>query len=295
MEKERYESYVSLLKKELIPALGCTEPIAIAYASAKASQVLNSVPSHIMAECSGNIVKNVMGVIVPNSDNNKGIEIAATLGAIAGDANAGLNVLEKVTEDQIEECKKLVASGFCKCVLAEGVDNLYVKITAHEGVSEAEVTVSHTHTNITRIAKDGIIIFEKPETERQKDNFYKTMSISEILDFAKEVRLSDVRDILKMQIKCNTAISNEGLTHSYGANIGKTVIKRGNADFSSRIKGKVAAGSDARMNGCSMPVVINSGSGNQGLAVSLPVIEFAKEKNLTEDELLRGLLVSNLV
>ena len=295
MEKERYESYVSLLKKELIPALGCTEPIAIAYASAKASQVLNYVPSHIMAECSGNIVKNVMGVIVPNSDNNKGIEIAATLGAIAGDANAGLNVLEKVTEDQIEECKKLVASGFCKCVLAEGVDNLYVKITAHEGVSEAEVTVSHTHTNITRIAKDGIIIFEKPETERQKDNFYKTMSISEILDFAKEVRLSDVRDILKMQIKCNTAISNEGLTHSYGANIGKTVIKRGNADFSSRIKGKVAAGSDARMNGCSMPVVINSGSGNQGLAVSLPVIEFAKEKNLTEDELLRGLLVSNLV
>ena len=114
MEKERYESYVSLLKKELIPALGCTEPIAIAYASAKASQVLNSVPSHIMAECSGNIVKNVMGVIVPNSDNNKGIEIAATLGAIAGDADAGLNVLEKVTEDQIEECKKLVASGFCK-------------------------------------------------------------------------------------------------------------------------------------------------------------------------------------
>lgn len=295
MEKERYEAYINLLKRELVPALGCTEPIAIAFAAAKAAQVLGERPERLHAACSGNIIKNVMGVVVPNSDNSKGIAIAATLGAIAGNPEDGLEVLEKITPEDIEACKALAADGFCQCSLAEGVNNLYIRIEVSAGAHLAEVTVSESHTNITKMVKDGEVIFEKPEDTTQSGQTLHHMSISEILEFANEADPGDLADVLDMQISCNTAISKEGLQKAYGANIGKTLIKKGNADFSSRVKGKVAAGSDARMNGCNMPVVINSGSGNQGLAVCLPVVEYAAEQQLPREKLLCGLAVSNLI
>lgn len=295
MEKEKYEGYVRLLRKELVPALGCTEPIAIAFAAAKAAQVLEKRPTHLTVYCSGNIIKNVMGVVVPNSDHHKGIAIAAALGAVAGDADDGLEVLEKVQPEDIEVCKTLVKEGFCSCKLAEGVDNLYIRVEAVNGEDTAQVIVAQTHTNVVRIEKNGQLLFEKDAAHATEDHFARKMTISEILQFADVVSMEDVQGVLEMQISCNTAISMEGLVNAYGANIGKTLIKRGNADFSSRVKGKVAAGSDARMNGCNMPVVINSGSGNQGLAVSLPVIEYANEHQIAHERLLRALTVSNLM
>lgn len=295
MDREKYEAYISLIKNELVPALGCTEPIAIAYAAAKAAQVLGKRPEKLIAECSGNIIKNVMGVIVPNSDQNKGIAIAATLGAIGGNPDHGLEVLEYISREDIEYSKTLAAQGYCQYKLAEGVDNLYVHITAIAGEDTAEVILAENHTNIVKIVKNQDVVYEKNMSKGAADTFSKEMTVEEILEFAKNVDLDRVEDVLRQQIQCNTAISKEGLEKSYGANIGKTLIKKGNADFPSRVKGKVAAGSDARMNGCNMPVVINSGSGNQGLAVSLPVIEYALENGVSEEKMLRALIVSNLI
>lgn len=294
MKDEQMMKYVNLLEKELVPALGCTEPIALAYAAAKARQVLGKCPQHIIAYCSGNIIKNVKGVIVPNSGRQKGIEIAVALGAVAGDADSGLEVLESVKPKDVEIAKKLVDEGFCSCKLAEGVDNLYIRIYAEAETENSEVIVSERHTNIVKIAKNGKILFKKEES-LCKEDAGDNMTITEIFEFASTVDLELVREPLERQVVCNTAISREGLNNVYGANIGKMLIKRGNYDLFSRIKGKVAAGSDARMNGCNMPVVINSGSGNQGLAVSIPVVEYANEHQIYIDECLRALIVSNLV
>lgn len=296
MEQRKYNKCVDILKKELVPALGCTEPIAIAYAAARASKLLGAEPEKIEIECSGNIIKNVMGVIVPNSGNHKGVDVAATLGAIAGNSDAYLNVLESVTESDIDRCLELVKEGFCKCKLAEGVDNLYILAKVTKGENTAEVTLSETHTNIVKEVVNGEVLFEKSiEKNYEEESLADVVTISDILEFADCLDVKDVEEIFENQIQCNTAISREGMRNMYGANIGKTLVKRGNADFSSRVKGKVAAGSDARMNGCNMPVVINSGSGNQGLAVSLPVIEYANEKEIPKETLYRGLAVSNLI
>lgn len=296
MEQRKYNKCVDVLKKELVPALGCTEPIAIAYAAARASKLLGVEPEKIEVECSGNIIKNVMGVIVPNSGNHKGVDVAATLGAIAGNSDAYLNVLESVTEADIDKCLKLVEEGFCKCTLAEGVDNLYILAKVTKGENTAEVTLSETHTNIVKEVVNGEVLFEKSiEKNCEEESLADVVTISDILDFADCLDIKDVEELFENQIQCNTAISKEGMRNMYGANIGKTLVKRGNADFSSRVKGKVAAGSDARMNGCNMPVVINSGSGNQGLAVSLPVIEYANENEIPKETLYRGLAVSNLI
>lgn len=295
MDEKKKEKYISLLKSELVPALGCTEPIAVAFAAAKAAETLGQEPERLVAECSGNIIKNVMGVTVPNSGNQKGIAVAATLGAVAGNPADGLQVLESVTEEDIAYCQKKVDEGYCQCKLAEGVDNLYILIRAYSKDHAAEVTVAGTHTNIIRIAKDGAVLYEKDQTFEKDNVFSHEIILAEIIQFAKTVQIGEIEEVLENQIHCNVAISQEGLRNSYGANIGKTLIKRGNSDFASRVKGKVAAGSDARMNGCSMPVVINSGSGNQGLAVCLPVVEYAQEYQISREELIRALAVSNLV
>lgn len=295
MKKSSYESIVQLLKAELVPALGCTEPIAIAYAAAKARELLGMKPDKLVAECSGNIIKNVMGVIVPNSGGNKGIAIAAILGALAGDPNAELKVLESVHPKDIMEAKRLESQGYCKCLLAEGVNNLYIRMLAEAGEESAEVVISETHTHIIKLVKNGKVIFDEEKERGEKIEEYSSIDLSEIIEFADLADIEELREIFDRQIKYNTEISIEGLKGKYGANIGKTLIRTGNANLYSRIKGKVAAGSDARMNGCNMPVVINSGSGNQGMAVSIPVIEYATEKMLPEEKLYRALIVSNLV
>lgn len=295
MEERKTAKYISLLESELIPALGCTEPIAVAFAAAKAAEVLGEEPERLVAECSGNIVKNVMGVTVPNSGNQKGIAVAATLGAVAGNSSDGLQVLESVTERDISYCQKKVDDGYCQCLLAEGVDNLYIRIKAYSAEHITEVTVAGSHTNIVKIVKDGNALLEKEQTSAKDGLFSDEITLTEIIRFAETVQINEIEKTLENQINCNVAISQEGLKNSYGANIGKTLIKRGHADFASRVKGKVAAGSDARMNGCNMPVVINSGSGNQGLAVCLPVVEYAQERQMPRERLIRALAVSNLV
>lgn len=296
MDKQLYNNYVKILANELVPALGCTEPIAIAYASAKARQVLGCMPEAIELCCSGNIIKNVKGVKVPNSNGLKGIDVAATLGVVGGRADRELEVLEDVAQEDIERTKELVAEGFCTCTLKEGVENLYIVAKAIAGEHSAEVTIINRHTLITRIEKDGQVLFELAASEKSPEYVDKSLlNVKDILTFADEVDTEDVKAVLDRQIQMNCAIAEEGLKNPYGAQVGRTLLKEYGNDVKCRAKAKAAAGSDARMGGCSMPVVINSGSGNQGMTVSLPVIEFAKELGVNQDRLYRALVVSNLI
>lgn len=296
MDKSLYDNYVKILEHELVPALGCTEPIAIAYAAAKAREVLGEMPDCVELCCSGNIIKNVKGVKVPNSNGLKGIDVAATLGVVGGRAERELEVLEGVTQEDIEQTKKLVAAGFCRCRLKEGVENLYIVAKVIKGEHSAEVTIVNRHTLISRIIKNGKVLFQLATHEESPEYVDKSLlNVRDILAFADEVRIDDVREVLKRQIDMNSTIADEGLRHGYGAQVGRTILKEYGDDVKFRARARAAAGSDARMGGCSLPVVINSGSGNQGMTVSLPVIEFAKELKVSADKLYRALVVSNLI
>ena len=300
MDKKVYDAYVAILKTELVPALGCTEPIAIAFAAAKVRDVLGSFPETIRVEASGNIVKNVQGVTVPNSGGLKGIDVAATLGAVGGDAEIGLEVLSKITEEQIKKTKQLVDSGFCTCSLVDGKDNLYIRVTAKSGEDTAVVVVSEKHTNIVYVEKNGKVLIDVKSTGVKTDAGNEAnkslLSVRDIIRFADEVNIDDVRAVIERQIEYNTAISKEGLAREYGARIGRTLEKLYDKnDVRVRARAAAAAGSDARMSGCPLPVVINSGSGNQGMTVSLPVIEYAKEWNVPHDKLIRALVLANLI
>ena len=283
---------------ELKPALGCTEPIAIAFASATARATLQDMPDRITVECSGNIVKNVKGVTVPNSNGMKGIEAAAVLGAVGGDENKALEVLSSVTDDDIEKTKKLLASSICTTVLAEGVPGLYISVKAEKGSESAEATIIDCHNEICSLKKNGQLISSKNRSqgESDEDNLKKHLSVEGIIEYGREADLSMVEDVIRNQWTTNEKIAEAGLKEEYGATIGRTLIKRYDKDdVRIRARAKAAAGSDARMSGCSLPVVINSGSGNQGLTVSLPVIEYGKALSKTDDEIIRALAVSNLI
>ncbi len=323
MEEKIYRSYIEILKEELVPALGCTEPIAIAYAAAKAAEVLKNPDGriglskedrtedqknadwwkdgHLDVYCSGNIIKNVKSVTVPNSGGMRGIEAAALLGLCGGDASRELEVLEGITQEQRERTQLLLEKKFCTCYLQEGVANLYIRAVLTENGHTASVTIEDKHTNIIRIEKDSEVLFEKAAAADEKDESQEKsdkralLNVADILQFAQEVRISDIEDVIGRQIEMNTAISEEGLRNHYGAEVGRTLLSAYGDDVKIRAKAKAAAGSDARMNGCSMPVVINSGSGNQGMTCSLPVIEYAKELKVSEEKLYRALVVSNLV
>lgn len=299
MDQKLYTNHLEILKDELIMALGCTEPIAIAYAAAKARKLLGQMPEKCVVSCSGNIVKNVMGVTVPNSGGLKGIDVAAVLGIVGGDPDMDLAVLESVTKEDQEKTKELLNQKFCTCKLIEGVATLYIVVELRAGEHTALVEIQKTHKNITRMEKDGMSVLKK--TEADEENGHKAgdkqlLTVKNILEFADKVKIEDVEEILNRQIECNMAICREGLEHPYGAEVGRILID-GNEKPTVGLKARAfaAAGSDARMNGCPMPVVINSGSGNQGMTVSLPVIEFAKSLFCTEEQLYRALVVSNLV
>lgn len=297
MDSALYANYLNILKHELVPALGCTEPIAIAYASAKARQILGEFPDRIEMSCSGNIIKNVKGVTVPNSGGMKGIDVAAILGAVGGNADKALEVLEEITPEHIRKTKELAAKHICSCSLVENVANLYIVAKVIKGEHSAEVTIVNHHTNITRIVKDGRILQEQPveaeDTDAGVDK--STLTVKDILDFANEVKMEDIEEIIDRQVRMNTAISQEGLDNNYGAQIGKTLMHVWGKSVTTRACARAAAGSDARMGGCSMPVVINSGSGNQGMTVSLPVIVYAEEWEVSREKLFRSLVVSNLI
>ena len=284
----RNQDYINALKRELIPALGCTEPIAIAYVAAKARETLGVFPDYMEMLCSGNIIKNVKGVKVPNACGMRGVPIAATLGAIGGDASKELEVLQSVTPEHVEQAKQLLENHFFSYQLAEGVANLYISATAHYQDHFARVTVVNHHTCITEIVKDDTLLYQRDPDSVSDEPDWKLWSIHEILDFADHADLAPVQSLLDQQIEKNTAISNEGLSHPYGAEVGRTLLKSYGQDIRTRAMAKAAAGSDARMGGCTLPVVINSGSGNQGMTVSLPVIEYARELGVPKRKALSG-------
>ena len=299
MEKtdSRYSEYIQILKEELLPAMGCTEPIAIAYAAAKAAEVLGTRPERLLVEVSGNIIKNVKSVVVPHTGGLRGIPAAAAAGAAAGDAGAELEVISDVTPEQIEEIADFLRD---TPIEIRHVDNGHIfdiGVTASKGDDSAYVRIADYHTNIVTVRLNDSVLFHKeldvPTESGLTDR--SCLSIEGIVEFADIVDVEEVRETIERQIRYNMAIAEEGLAGDYGANIGSTMMLGHEYDLKYVMRSYAAAASDARMNGCELPVVINSGSGNQGITTSVPVIVYARANNKSKEELLRALCVSNLV
>lgn len=299
MEKtdKRYKTYIRILKEELVPAMGCTEPIALAYAGAKAREVLGGMPTHCVIEVSGNIIKNVKSVVVPNTDGLKGIEVATIAGIVAGDASKILEVISCVDTFQKESIKEYCNKIKITVQPLKSEEILDIKITIKNSIDTVVVRIANHHTNIVLIQKNNEILFEGVCGD--KENCVNTdrsiLNVKDIYEFAKNVNINDIQKIIERQICYNSAIAKEGLMNSYGANIGSVIMNSYGDDIKQRAKAMAAAGSDARMSGCELPVVINSGSGNQGMTASLPVIEYANELHSSKEELYRALVVSNLI
>ena len=288
--------YISLLQKEMRPAFGCTEPIALAYAAAKAASVLDEFPNHIHARCSANIIKNVKSVVIPNSGGRKGLAAATVLGAIVGHPERELEVLESATDEDRKWLGTLLEANFCTVELAEGVDNLYIEITATTDEHTAVVRIENAHTNITYVSIDGNVISETINEIKEAESSTCPRTFDSIYEFAKAGDISGILPSIKQQVEYNTAISNEGLSNDYGANIGRLLLLDDETpSLETKCKARAAAGSDARMSGCPLPVVICSGSGNQGLTVSMPIITTAEELGKTDEELYRALVFANLL
>lgn len=298
VDKALYDNHLSILRSELVVALGCTEPIAIAYAAAKARELLGELPEHCVCYCSGNIVKNVMGVTVPNSGGLKGIDVAALLGVVGGKADQELAVLDGITDEDRAKVREMLRDKVCECKLIENVATLYIVVELRAGEHSALVEIQNTHRNITRMMKDGKEIFRKEaeNAEEKKEHGDKSLlTVDNIIEFADAVSAEELEPVIGPQIEHNMAICREGLEHPYGAQVGRILIE-GNDHPTVGLKSRAyaAAGSDARMNGCPMPVVINSGSGNQGMTASIPVVVYAKELNSGADKMYRALALSNL-
>ena len=299
MEKSdiKYQSYIQILNEELIPAMGCTEPIALAYAAAKAREILGAIPDQVAIGASGSIIKNVKSVIVPNTDHLRGIPAAAAAGIVAGNAEKELEVISEVSKEQIEQMKRFLDTAK---ISVEHVDNgvtFDILVEVWKGSDHAKVRIANFHTNIVHMEKNGEVFFDIPvEDDSDKGLTDRSLlDVESIWDFVTTVHVADIQDLLKRQIEYNTAIAEEGLRNSYGANIGKVLLKTYGNDVRTRAKAMAAAGSDARMNGCELPVIINAGSGNQGMTCSLPLLEYAKEYQIGEDKLYRALALSNLI
>ncbi len=295
MDKKQYDNYVKILRAELIPAMGCTEPIAIAYAAAKARQVLGVMPERMVARCSGNIIKNVKGVNVPNAGGQKGVEVAAILGALAGKADLELQVISQVSDEAVEEVRKLNKARICTCELEEGVENLFIRIEAYAGEESAVVEIKTKHNHISRMEKNGEVLLVADDIPKADAGDKSQLNLKDILEFAETCDLADVDDLISKQIEYNTAISNEGLNNSWGAEVGRILMESGSGSVSTRAAARAAAGSDARMNGCAMPVVINAGSGNQGITCTMPVVTYAEELGVSTEKLHRAMVLTNLV
>lgn len=293
-----YNNYTKLLKKELTPAMGCTEPIAVAYASSKARQILDNKPEKIKVKCNANIIKNANGVTVPNSGNLKGIKAAAILGAIGGNPDKKLKVLTDIGENEIKLTKSLLKTDYCNIELIESKKKLHIIIEVSFGEEITQVEVVNGHLNIIEIIKNGEIIFNKQKEGRMANEFEKikdSLKVENIINYAENIDLEEVRIILQRQINLNKNISQEGLNQEYGLNIGSTILRYEEDSTKNRAKSAAAAASDARMSGSFLPVIINSGSGNQGITVSLPVVEYAKDLGVKSPKLLRALIISNLI
>ncbi len=293
-----YQNYVKILERELICAMGCTEPIALAYCAAKARSVLGCLPDAIRIEASGNIIKNTKSVVVPNTGGRHGMAAAAAIGVLGGDENARLQVISAVADEVKEKLGSYIDQTSFEIVPLESDSLLDMIVTVRSGSSCAKVRIADEHTNIILIEKDGEILFQKEpgvtEEQAEEEPDYSLLTVRDIYDFACTCDLDDVSAVLERQVRLNSEIADEGVRNSYGANIGKVLLTMGN-DVRIRAKARAAAGSDARMNGCELPVVICSGSGNQGMTTSLPVIEYARELGADTEKLYRALLISNLI
>jgi len=294
----KYSAYISILKEELIPAMGCTEPIALAYCAAKAREVLGCLPDKVVVGASGSIIKNVKSVIVPNTDRMKGIPAAAAAGIVAGDPSRELEVISTVTKEQIASMREFIKN---TPILVEHVDfglTFDIIVTVYNGEDYAKVRIVNYHTNIVRIEKNGEVLLDVVVDGEDESGLTdrSILNIADILDFANTVEIDAVKELLDRQIQYNTAIATEGLRGNYGSNIGSILLQTyGDDNVMIRAKAMAAAGSDARMNGCELPVIINSGSGNQGITTSLPVIEYARDYQASDERLYRALTVANLV
>lgn len=294
---EKYQAYVKILEEELVPAMGCTEPIALAYAAAKARETLGCLPDRMEIGASGSIIKNVKSVIVPNTGHLKGIPAAAAAGIVAGDASRELEVIADVSEEETKAIAEYLKN---TRITVEHIDQgitFDILVTVKKGDSYARVRIANYHTNIVLVEKDGEKLLDLPvEGEKEEGLTDRSLlDVEDIWDFINTVEIDDIRAVISRQIEYNTAIAKEGLRGDYGANIGSVLLSAYGDDVKNRAKAMAAAGSDARMNGCELPVIINAGSGNQGMTCSLPVLEYAKELKSGEDQLYRALALSNLV
>jgi L-cysteine desulfidase len=288
--------YTQILKEELLPSVGCTEPSAIAFAAAKAREILGAMPDRCVVELSGNMYKNTKSVVVPNTGGMKGIYTAVAAGLVVGEAESGLEVLANITEDKRAELIDCVEKEhYIEVVIREQVGVLYVSVNAFISGESARVTIDGGHLNIVSIEKNGGVIFETEREEELKSQpQYYLLNIEDIVQFANTVDLSELRPLLERQVAYNRAIADEGLAGDWGANVGKSILAAFGNSLQFRAAAAAAAGCDARMSGCGMPVIIMAGSGNQGLAVSVPVITYADEIKCSQDELHRALIVANL-
>ena len=294
--RDRYSAYIQILKEELVPAMGCTEPIALAYAAAKAREVLGEMPDRVLVEASGSIIKNVKSVIVPNTNHLKGIPAAATAGIVAGRPERELEVIAEVSPEEIAQMKEFLETVPIDVKHIDQGITFDIVVTLYKDHSYAKVRIANYHTNIVLIEKNHQILSQVAVEGESEEGLTdrSLLDMEHIWDFINTVDVADLKEILDRQIAYNTAISEEGLRGNYGANIGQVLLDTYGDDIRTRAKAKAAAGSDARMNGCELPVVINSGSGNQGITTSIPVIEYAKELNVGEEKLYRALALSNL-
>lgn len=295
-KKEIYSAYTEILKEELMAAMGCTEPIALAYAAAIARRELNDLPDKVLVQTSGSIIKNVKSVIVPNTGHLKGIPAAVSAGIVAGNPDKELEVIADVSKDDIKNIEKFMQE---KEIVVEHLDEgiiFDIVITLYKGEDYAKVHIINSHTNVVlvehnhQVLKSSDCLNDMPSDTVK----YELLNMKDIWDYINHVELVDIKDILDRQIAYNMAIAEEGLRADYGANIGKVILSSDANSLKARAAAMAAAGSDARMNGCELPVIINSGSGNQGITVSVPVITYAKELKATDEQLYRALALSNL-
>ena len=292
----KYQNYVRILNEELIPAMGCTEPIAIAYAAALMKETLGNIPTKVIINVSGNIIKNVKSVTVPNTLGLCGIDTACAVGILAGDPSKKLEVIANVSKEEALLIPEYLKNTDISINHKENTHPLYIEIIGYYNDESSKIVIEDSHTNIMLIEKNNEVVYKKDKIvlEQKQKLDHSVLNVEDIIKFADIVDINDVKEKLDLQIKYNMAIAEEGLKNNYGANIGKTILKYGKTSIIDKMKAYAAAGSDARMNGCDMPVVINSGSGNQGITASVPLVVFAKDNNYDQEKLYRALVVSNL-
>lgn len=286
-----YRAFLDILKEELIPAGGCTEPIAIAYTAAVARKTLGCRPEHMDVYASGNLIKNAKGVYIPNGGELRGVDAAAILGALGGNADRMLEVLLDLPDGVLDETQALMQQNYCKVHVIQGSEALHLIVNVQADGQTAEVELKNAHTHIVRIEKNGESVF-RAEEDGTQDGFtdHSCLTVEKIVDFANTCDLADIEPTLQKQIDCNMQIAEEGLNNRWGVNVGKLYYENGKL-----LQAYAAAASDARMSGCNLPVVIVSGSGNQGATASLPVIVYAQKHGCSREQMLRALALSDLI